>query len=156
MKINIDIDDKHEGTSITIKANELSAELDEIIALIKRQKPKRLFGVKTDQTILLHPNEIDFVYAEQRKVFATLENERIEVKMKLYEIEQVLSPHSFMRFSKSVIGNLNHIQRFELSFNGNLCVYFHSGNKEYITRKYVARIKERLMMGGLNDEDGDI
>lgn len=152
MKINIDIDDLHEETSITIQAKEWSQELEEIISIIKKQKPQRLFGVKEDQTILLHPNEIDFVYAENRKVFAILKKECLEIKMKLYEVEQMLSPYNFMRFSKSVIGNLNNIDRFELSFNGNLCVFFHSGNKEYISRKYVTSIKKKLMMGGQSNE----
>lgn len=152
MKINIDIDNQHEGTSITIKAKEWSKELDDIISLIKKQGTGRLFGIQEDQTILLQPNEIDFIYAENRKVYASLQKEQIEIKMKLYEVEQVLSPHNFMRFSKSVIGNLNHIERFELSFNGNLCVFFHSGNKEYITRKYVAAIKNKLMMGEQSNE----
>lgn len=57
-----------------------------------------------------------------------------------------------MRFSKSVVGNINNIDRFELSFNGNLCVYFHSGNKEYISRKYVSSIKEVLTKGGQTDD----
>lgn len=74
--------------------------------------------------------------------------------MKLYEIEENLASYNFMRFSKSVIGNLNQIERFELSFNGNLCVYFESGNKEYITRKYVLPIKNRLNMGGKSDDNG--
>lgn len=152
MKINIDIDEEHEETSIIIKAKEWTADLKEIVSIIKKQKPKRLFGFEEDQTILLQPEEIDFIYAQNRKVFATLENHHLEIRMKLYEAEEILAPHNFMRFSKSVIGNLNHIQRFELSFNGNLCVYFHSGNKEYITRKYVAGIKEKLMMGGHSDE----
>lgn len=152
MKVNIDINNQHEETSITIQAKEWSEELEEIISILKRQKPQRLFGVKEDQTILLDPTEIDFVYAEKRKVFAALNKEPIEVKMKLYEVEQILFPYNFMRFSKSVIGNLNNIERFELSFNGNLCVFFLSGNKEYITRKYVASIKKKLMMGGQSDE----
>lgn len=152
MKINIDIDDKHEETLITIQANEWSEELEEVISMVKRRKPQRIFGIDEDQTILLQPEDIDFVYAENRKTFASLENRQLEVRLKLYEIEKMLAPHNFMRFSKSVIGNLNHIQRFEVSFNGNLCVYFHSGNKEYITRKYVSAIKDKLMMGGNSNE----
>jgi len=152
MKIHIDLDDEHEDLSITIKAKEWTAELDELISFIKKQKTERLFGIANDQTILLNPHDIDYVYAAQRKVYAALGKEHVEIRMKLYEIEEILLPHDFMRFSKSVIGNLHHIERFELSFNGNLCVYFHSGNKEYITRKYVAAIKERLTIGG-QDED---
>lgn len=156
MKIHIDLDDEHEDLSIIIKAKEWTAELDELISFIKKQKTERLFGVDDDQTILLDPNDIDYVYSAQRKVYAALGEQHIEVRMKLYEIEQILLPHDFMRFSKSVIGNLHHIERFELSFNGNLCVYFQSGNKEFITRKYVAAIKERLMMGGQDGNEGNI
>ncbi|MFD1363639.1 LytTR family DNA-binding domain-containing protein [Lentibacillus salinarum] len=152
MKVNIDIDDKHMEPSITIQANEWSEELEEIVSLIKNSRRKRLFGIESDQTVLLDPNDIDFVYAENRKIFAAINRRSVEIKMKLYEVEEILAPYDFMRFSKSVIGNLNHIERFELSFNGNLCVYFHSGNKEYITRKYVAPIKNRLAMGGQSDD----
>lgn len=155
MKINIDIDDKYEHTSITIQAKEWSEELEKIVSLVKRRKPQRLFGIEEDQTVILNPNDIEFVYANQRKVFASLESRTLELKMKLYEVEKVLIPYDFMRFSKSVIGNLNQIHRFELSFNGNLCVYFHSGSKEYITRNYVAGIKEKLLTGGHSHENND-
>lgn len=152
MKIKIDIDDAHKETSITIQTNEWSEKLDEIVSLVKRRKPERLFGIDEDQTTLLQPADVDYVYAEQRKVFAQQENRHFEIKMKLYEVEKLLIPHHFVRFSKSVIGNVNRIQRFELAFNGNLCVYFFSGNKEYITRKYVADVKEKLMIGGHTNE----
>lgn len=148
MKVNIEIDEKYKETCITIQTNEWTEELEEIIQVINRRKKERLFGVEEEQTVLLDPNDIDFVYAQKRKVFASCKKRNIEIKKKLYEVEEILVPHGFMRFSKSVIGNLNQIQRFELSFNGNLCVYFHSGNKEYITRKFVAKVKEKLEMGG--------
>ncbi|TFJ91852.1 LytTR family DNA-binding domain-containing protein [Lentibacillus salicampi] len=152
MKVNIDIDEKHTEPSITIKASEWSEELEEITAIIKRKNRQRLFGIESDQTVLLDPNQIDYVYAEKRRVFACMSNRHVEIRMKLYEVADVLAPYDFMRFSKSVIGNLNQIERFELSFNGNLCVYFHSGNKEYITRKYVTPIKDRLAMGGKSND----
>ncbi|KAB8137775.1 LytTR family transcriptional regulator [Gracilibacillus oryzae] len=154
MKINIDINDEHTEPSITIQTNEWTEELEEIITIIRGKHRKRLFGIESDQTVLLDPNDIDFVYSEKRKVFACIGSRNVEIKMKLYEIEVILAPYNFMRFSKSVIGNLNHIDCFELSFNGNLCVYFHSGCKEYISRKYVVPIKNRLDMGGEPDDNG--
>ncbi|MFD2630518.1 LytTR family DNA-binding domain-containing protein [Oceanobacillus kapialis] len=148
MKLNIEIDDKYEETSVTIQAKEWTEELEEIAAIIKKRKQRRLFGVDEEQTILLNPRDIDYIYAQKRKVFAVTKDRELEVRMKLYEMEKMLVPHEFMRFSKSVIGNLGRIERFELSFSGNLCVYFQSGNKEYITRKYVKPIKDQLMKGG--------
>lgn len=152
MKVRIEIDDKHTEPTITVQTNEWSDELEEIVSIIKGKKRQRIFGIESEQTVLLDPDAIEFVYAEKRKVFARIGSRHVEVRMKLYEIEEILAPYLFMRFSKSVIGNLNHIERFELSFNGNLCVYFHSGNKEYISRKYVAGIRNKLEMGGQSDD----
>ena len=136
----------------TTRDEAMNKKLEEIVNIIKKDKQQRLFGLDQDQTVLLNPSEIDYVYAENRKIYAVLKDRQLELRMKLYEVEEVLVPHHFMRFSKSVIGNLNRIERFDLSFNGNLCVYFHSGNKEYISRKYVNPIKEKLMMGGHADD----
>lgn len=153
MKVNIEIDEKHEETTVSIKAKKWSEELEEITKVIRKRKQPRLFGIESDQTVLLDPKEIDFIYAEKRKIFASLDKRSIEIKMKLFEVEEILVPHDFTRFSKSVIGNVNRIERFELSFNGNLCVYFHSGSKEYITKKYVSSIKKKLMKGGQSYDD---
>lgn len=151
MKINIDIDDKYDEPTITINTNEWTEELEEIVSILKGKNRKRIFGVEDEQTVLLNLKKIDYVFAENRKVYARLGKRRVEIRMKLYEVEEILAPYQFMRFSKSVIGNLARIERFELSFNGNLCVYFLSGNKEYITRKFVAGIKKKLEGGPQDD-----
>jgi len=152
VKVNIDIDKQYESTSITIQTNEWTDELQALVQQIQAEKPQRIFGIDGEQTILLQPKEIDFFDVENRKVYAALSTRRLEVRMKLYELEEMLQPHYFMRFSKSVLGNINNIERFELSFSGNLCVFFQSGRKEYISRKYVAGIKEMLLMGGYQDD----
>lgn len=153
MKVNIDIDEKYEETFITIHAKEWTNGLEELIRNINHQTPKRIVGIKEDKSILLSPNEIDFVYAQNRKVYASINKQSIELNMKLYELESLLQGHDFIRFSKSVIGNLNQIKYFEVGFNGNICVFFHSGSKEYVSRKYVLEMKEKLIMG-VDKNDG--
>lgn len=152
MKVHIELGDEFEEPSVTIRAREWSPELEELVSLLKQQKPQRLFGEKDEQTVVLDPLEVDYVVSERRKVFAVVGAERFEVRMKLYEVEDLLAGFQFVRFSKSVIGNLRQLRRFELSFNGNWCVYFRSGNKEYISRKYVGAVKEQLMVGGFTDD----
>ncbi|GEL78449.1 LytTR family DNA-binding domain-containing protein [Tenuibacillus multivorans] len=148
MKVNIDIDQKYDGTFVTIHAKEWSHELEELVKSLNSDNNKKIVGREEDKSILLSPNDIEYVYAQNRKVQAVIHNRTIELNMKLYEVEEILSGHDFNRFSKSVIGNLNHIKYFELAFNGNLCVFFQSGSKEYVSRKYVNDIKEKLIMGG--------
>lgn len=148
MKINIDIDHKYEELNVTVHAKEWSNEVEELVQLLQRKQPKRIVSVQEDRSTLLQPEEIDYIFAEKRKVFASVNGKRMELKLKLYEVEELLSTTGFIRFSKSVIGNINQIDHFELSFNGNLCVYFKSGNKEYVSRKYVRDLKDQIVEGG--------
>ncbi len=148
LKVKIDLDENHHETTITIHAKEWSKELELLVEKLKEQTTGKLIGTENDKSILLHPNEIDFIYAQDRKVFAAVNKRSIEINMKLYEVEELLETYHFTRFSKSVIGNLQQIDSFELSFNGNLCVFFRSGNKEYVSRKYVMNVKEKLILGG--------
>ncbi|MEI3611930.1 hypothetical protein [Pseudogracilibacillus sp. SO30301A] len=82
MKINVDSDDQYEGTSITIQTNEWTDV--QIMSFIKKDTQERLFGIEGDQTILLQPDKIDFIYAEDRKVYAAIDNRRLEIRMKLF------------------------------------------------------------------------
>ncbi|MTH53652.1 LytTR family transcriptional regulator [Bacillus mangrovi] len=147
MKITIEMDESIEETVVTIKAKEWTPELEELVKRMKARTPGRLMGVKDDQSILLDPSQVDYVYSEKKRILAADGDRRVELKMKLYEVEALLEPRQFTRFSKSVIGNLNQIEKFELSFNGNLCVYFYSGNKEYVSRSFAASVKEKLIGG---------
>ncbi|MEC2056309.1 LytTR family transcriptional regulator [Peribacillus psychrosaccharolyticus] len=152
MKVNIDLHDQYDELTITIQAKEMTPELSEIIRKLQIQSSKRLVGVEEDKTILLSPSEVDYVFAEKRKVYGVSGQRKIEMKLKLFELEELLAPQRFMRFSKSVIGNLDQIDHFELTFNGILCVHFKSGTKEYVSRSYVAELKKKLILGG--GEDG--
>ncbi|MDX8044677.1 LytTR family DNA-binding domain-containing protein [Gracilibacillus sp. S3-1-1] len=149
MKVIIDIDPENDDEcQVTIHAKEWTKEVEELVQLLKKRQPKRIVAVQEDRSIVLDPEEIDFFYARDRKVFASSHGNCMELKMKLYEIEEMLSNRGFIRFSKSVVGNINQIDHFELSFNGTLCVYFKSGSKEYVSRKYVNELKAQIMEGG--------
>ncbi|RIW32044.1 LytTR family transcriptional regulator [Bacillus salacetis] len=147
MRVNIEIHEKYDETFITIHAGKWSEELEALVKKLEQKSPNRIVGSEGEQSILLSPDEIDYVFAVNRKVFASIHKQSIELNMKLYEAEDLLESHGFCRLSKSAIGNLNRINRFELAFNGSLCVFFHSGSKEYVSRKYVQELKQKLILG---------
>ncbi|GAK07174.1 LytTR family DNA-binding domain-containing protein [Geomicrobium sp. JCM 19038] len=151
MRIELDLDSKHNDTSVTIHAKEWSNQVESFIKHVHDyQEPttqRRIIAETDDSSIVLEPKTIDYIVAEERKVFAVFAGERAEIKQKLYELEEQLASHQFIRFSKSVLGNLNQIERFEVSFNGNLCVFFKSGEKEYVSRKYVKPLRQKLLEG---------
>src|SRR5690625_7796807 len=115
MKVNIDIDEQYDGTSITIKTNEWTEELQALVQQLQTEKPQRIFGIDGDQTILLQPRDIDYFYVENRKVYAALDKQRLEVRKKVYELADILKSQHSMRCSKSLLDNVNIIRVFELS-----------------------------------------
>ena len=58
-------------------------------------------------------------------------------------METVL-PNSFCKISQSCIVNLGHIELFELSVDGSLKCRFESGDSEYVSRRFIKKLKERL------------
>lgn len=146
MDIKVDINADYRQTTITIQTPSWTQQIESLMNQLQHKKPKKLAGTHNDQTVMLDPDEIDYVYAEARKVYAVRKDDTFHLNMKLYDAETLLQPYRFTRFSKSVVGNVDRIERFELSFNGNLCVFFKSGQKEYVSRKYVKEIKSLIMM----------
>lgn len=64
--------------------------------------------------------------------------------IRLYEIEERLNSHQFVRISNSEIINLKRVDNFDLSFTGTICVKLSNGTTTYVSRRYVAKIKKIL------------
>lgn len=148
MKISLDIDPAHEETKVTIHCKEMDASIKQILNFLNERETEFIVGRKGERQHILMPDEIHYFHSEGDTVLATTSEGRFKVKEKLYELEQLLPSHQFIRLSKSVIANLYEVSHFESSFNGTLCVYFKSGVKEYASRHYVAKIKDFLKMKG--------
>lgn len=150
VKINIQLVPELEEPELEIRAPEWTVELEELVRQLQQQKRPRLIVMDEEQSVVLEPESIDYFYAEQRKVFAKRGIDHFVCKEKLYHLEEQFQAIPFRRFSKSVVGNITQIERFELAFNGTLCVYFKSGNKEYISRNYVKAVRQAIERGGNN------
>ncbi|MDE5616672.1 MAG: LytTR family transcriptional regulator, partial [Clostridia bacterium] len=51
---------------------------------------------------------------------------------------------TIVRISNSEIINLKFVKKFDLSFNGTICVLFSNGSVTYVSRRYVSKIKNTL------------
>ncbi|MBU8731197.1 LytTR family transcriptional regulator [Cytobacillus oceanisediminis] len=146
MKILLNIDPRNEETSVTIHCKEITPDIQEILEYLKKNETGLIVGKDGENQHLIKPDEVQFFRSEGDTVTAATPEGIFKVKQKLYELEQSLPPHRFIRISKSVIANLYAMSHFEPSFNGTHCVHFKSGEKEYASRHYVGRIKEILRM----------
>ena len=72
-----------------------------------------------------------------------LESDRYLSKDSLKSFEERL-PKSFIRISKQVIINADKLKRVEAGFNGSLTVFLENSLKDYVTRNYIALLKNYL------------
>lgn len=150
MKIDLDINDDYQEVTVVIKAPSIDDVVMDIMEKLKSEskKEKSIVGKKNQKVYILNPKDIIMFYSEEQKVLADTSEGSFEVKMKLYEIEELLAKTSFVRISKFTIVNVKRIKNIELFFNGSLIVNLSNGKKETISRRYVKQVKEFIGMEG--------
>ncbi len=144
MKITLDIDQSYNDEELVIKAPALTPELSRIISLCTGVGEIEIPAYREDSFKLFTTKEIYRIYAQGGKVFAETTDGVYEVKSRLYELEEKLEHYYFVRISKSELINLKQVARFESDpFNG-LSVVLKNGQTTYVSRRYVASLKERI------------
>ena len=144
MKIEIKIDEDCPETKIVVVTSKVTEEVNEIVKRLSSEQPRMIAGFKDEQATMLEPNQIYRVYASEGKVYAEAENGTHLLRLRLYEAEQRLAKCSFVRISNGEIINLKKVKGFDLSFVGTICVSLSNGTVTYVSRRYVAKIKQLL------------
>ena len=144
MKIEIKIDEDCTETKIIVVTSKVTEEVNEIVKRLSSEQPQMIAGFKDEQATMLEPNQIYRVYASEGKVYAETKNGAFLLRLRLYEAEQRLANSSFVRISNGEIINLKKVKGFDLSFVGTICVSLSNGTVTYVSRRYVAKIKQLL------------
>ena len=71
-------------------------------------------------------------------------DETLEVRKRIYELEEILPKRNFLRISNSEIINFDKVKNIELKIYGSLVINFYSGKVTYASRRYIKKIKEFL------------
>ena len=143
MKFQTIIDPDRERDEVVIYAKERTRKLAELEGIIENFD-EELLGYGEDGEIA--PISLSAVTAfviEGGRVFALVGKSRLRLKSRLYEIEKQLGA-DFIRINQSCIGNLRMIARFYASVGGALRVVFKNGYSDYVSRRQLKSIKERM------------
>ena len=144
MQVEIKIDPSQPEPKVIITAASMTEEVNRIVRRLSEVIPQVISGTRDGKLEVLEPEELIRVYAASGKVFAVTGKGEYTLRLRLYELEERLSPHQFVRISNSEIIHLKKVVNFDLSFAGTIYVKLSNGTVTYVSRRYVSKIKKIL------------
>ncbi|MBQ7289239.1 MAG: LytTR family transcriptional regulator [Clostridia bacterium] len=141
MKCEIIIDSFCEE-KVVVYAKEKNALVEEIKKLVE-QSSTALLGYKDSEITNLNLIDIHCISVISNKVYALCDKERYLLKERLYSLQEKL-PDTFVKINQSCLANIKNIERFDTSISGTLKIRFKNGHIDYVSRRQLKLIKERI------------
>ena len=134
--------DKNREEEIILYVRERS-ELSDKIERLATESSTELFGYSGKSILKLDPREVFCFTIEDGKVFAVLKDKKARMSQRLYEIEKSFAS-DFLKINQSCLINIKEIEKFDVSIGGALRVTLKNGYSDYIARRQLKSVKERL------------
>ena len=146
MKLEMRKIPESEPEMMEIRYHWVTDEIREIVSFVKSRQGQ--LSATRDGKRFEVP-VVDLVYAESvdDRVFLYTASDSYEIRMKLYELEDLLKNRSFLRISKSMLVNLMKISSVRPALNGRFSAILKNGEEIIISRKYVPALKQVLKGG---------
>ncbi len=144
MQLEVKIDSSCIEPKVIILTASMTEDVNIILNKLSDQVPQIISGSKDNKIEVIEQADLIRIYASSGKVFAVTHKGEYALRLRLYEIEERLPPHQFVRISNSEIINLKNVNNFDLSFTGTICVKLANGTITYVSRRYVSKLKKIL------------
>ena len=142
MNIQI-VENLKETMQVVIKCRQIDDEVMRLKCHIELFN-KKLQAKKENELYFINSFDVLYVESVDNHTFLYTEDDVLEVKQRLYELEVILSDKDFIRISKSQIVNINKIKTLKPELNRTILVTMCNGEQLYISRKYVQAIRNML------------
>lgn len=132
-----------ESLQVIIKCRQVN---DEIIRLKCHIElfDRKIQAKKDNELYFVDVFDVLYFESVDNRTFLYTENDVMEVKLRLYELETILSDKDFIRISKSQIVNINKIRSLKPELNRKILATMCNGEQLYISRKYVKALRNLL------------
>lgn len=141
MKLNLIVDTESEE-EISITVHKPYPWIDTIKAIIE-EKNGAFLGYKDGEIISISLSNAICFTIESSTVFVYTKQDKFRLKERLYQIEKNVG-RDFLKINQSTIVNVNYIDRFKVSFGGALMVKMKNGFTDYVSRRQIKAVKERI------------
>lgn len=144
MQLEVKIDSSCMEPKVIILTASMTEDVHTILNKLSDYAPQIISGSKDDKIEVIDQADLIRIYANAGKVFAVTQKGEYVLRLRLYEIEERLPSHQFVRISNSEIINLKKVNNFDLSFTGTICVKLVNDTITYVSRRYVSKLKKIL------------
>ena len=134
--------DETRDEEVIIYAKKPSEIIDEIVSLVEGSN-QTLNGYLRGEIVKIDAKDVYYFTVEDNKLYAFDASEKYLLKTRLYALETILDK-KFVKINKSSIANITKIKKFDASIYGTLKVVFKNGHTDYVSRRNVKAVKERL------------
>ena len=142
MKIIIQDPASGDEDSVIISVKSMTDNVMRAINLLK--SPDSLTVYVDDQSFMLPVGDVFYAESVDLKTFVYSEKTVYRSRLRLYELEEILSDDDFLRISKQVIVNVKKIKSVAPAGSSRFLATLTNGEKVIISRQYVPALKERF------------
>lgn len=131
---------------VSVTYDELTPEVEKLIDFLKGNR-LRLTGKVGDETVVVNAADILYIESVDDKTFAYTSEQVVQLKYSLAALSEMLNDIRFFRCSKSMILNIDKIERLKSLPSNRIDATMKGGEHILITRTYATELRRRLQGG---------
>lgn len=135
--------DKEKEEEVLIYAHEKTKLIEDIEKLVESSAVE-IVATLNGEKIIINPLDVCCFISEGNKIFALVDDKKYQIKYRLYQLEEMKINHHFMKINQSCYANIKQIKKFDLTILGTIKVIFNNGYTDYISRRQLKHVKERM------------
>ena len=141
---HIDPNREEEVIIYTHRRTQSIADLESYLDKMSDKLSAELWGYGQDGRIVrLNPTDVHCFTVEDGKTLALTDTDRLTIRRPLYAVEEMLDS-GFVKINQSCIANIRKIDRFNATIGGALMVTFQNSHRDYVSRRQLKAVKERI------------
>ncbi|MCM3028486.1 LytTR family transcriptional regulator DNA-binding domain-containing protein [Bacillus safensis] len=145
MKTDIHFIQKPQSEYVSFHIYELNQAIEKLIQQVEQSVPYFLAQEPTKERMKkVYYHEILYIESVDKKSFLYTSDGVFLLKEKLFELEELLEAHDYVRISKSMILNIDSIAAISPKTSGRFEAKLTNEEKVMISRFYIQSLKEKL------------
>ncbi|KMY19144.1 LytTR family DNA-binding domain-containing protein [Bacillus pumilus] len=145
MKTDIHFIQKPQSEYVSFHIYELNSTIEKLVQQVEQSAPYLLAQEPTKERMKkVYYHEILYIESVDKKSFLYTSDGVFLLKEKLFELEELLEAHDYVRISKSMILNIDSITAISPKTSGRFEAKLTNEEKVMISRFYIQALKEKL------------